>query len=55
MILLPLTVEERSVGLFYIDGEKHTGALLTPHIINYLKLLRGQVVLAIKRRTKPKA
>lgn len=50
LVLLPLTVEHRPVGLFYIDGEKDAGGVLTPTIINHLKLLRGQVVVAIRRR-----
>jgi HD-like signal output (HDOD) protein len=50
LLLLPLTIERRAIGLFYIDGEKAAGSILSPSIINYLKLLRGQVVLAIKRK-----
>jgi hypothetical protein len=50
VVLLPLTVEQRPLGLFYIDGEKAASEILTPVIVNHLKLLRGQVVFAIRRR-----
>jgi hypothetical protein len=51
IVLLPLAVEQRPVGLFYIEGERSAGEILTPAIINHIKLLRGQVVTGIRRRT----
>lgn len=50
MVLLPLIVDQRSVGLFYVDGDKAGLAALTPAVINYLKVLRGQAVLAIRQK-----
>lgn len=50
MILLPLVVDQKSVGLFYVDGDKPDAAVLTPAVINYLKVLRGQAVLAIRQK-----
>jgi hypothetical protein len=50
MVLLPLVVDQRSVGLFYLDGEKSGVRALTPAVINYLKVLRGQAVLAIRQK-----
>jgi len=51
VVLLPLTVEQRPVGLFYIDGRKGAHDILAPDVVNNLKLLRDQVVVAIRRRT----
>ncbi|HEY3381768.1 MAG TPA: HDOD domain-containing protein [Vicinamibacterales bacterium] len=50
LVLLPLVVDQKSVGLFYVDGEKEVLPLLTPPVLNYLKVLRGQVVLAIRQK-----
>jgi eukaryotic-like serine/threonine-protein kinase len=50
MVLLPLVVDQRSVGLFYLDGEKSGLTALTPAVVNYLKVLRGQAVLAIRQK-----
>jgi len=48
VVLLPLVVDQRPLGLFYIDGEERNERLLTPALINYLKVLRGQAVVAIR-------
>jgi hypothetical protein len=37
------------VGLFYVDGDAENAQLLTPPVLNYLKVLRGQAVLAIRQ------
>jgi hypothetical protein len=50
IVLLPLVVDQRAVGLFYVDGEREGLAALTPAVINYLKVLRGQAVLAIRQK-----
>jgi hypothetical protein len=50
IVLLPLVVGDRSLGLIYVDGEKSRAQALTPAIINYLKVLRGQAVLAIRHK-----
>ena len=50
-VLLPLVVNQRSVGLFYIDGDETAARLLTPTVINNLKVLRSQAVLAIHQST----
>ena len=52
MLLLPLTVGSRPLGLFFIDVDKQSGPATTPAVIDYFKLLRGQVVVAIERRAK---
>jgi hypothetical protein len=50
MVLLPLVMDQKSLGLFYVDGEKAGLAALTPAVLNYLKVLRGQAVLAIRQK-----
>jgi HD-like signal output (HDOD) protein len=50
-VLLPLVVNQRSVGLFYVDGDEGVAGLLTPTVINNLKVLRSQAVLAIHQST----
>ena len=50
-VLLPLVVNQKSVGLFYIDGDDAGARLLTPTVLNNLKVLRSQAVLAIHQST----
>jgi hypothetical protein len=50
MVLLPLVVDQKSMGLFYVDGERAAVDLLTPAVLNYLKVLRGQAALAIRQK-----
>jgi HD-like signal output (HDOD) protein len=50
-VLLPLVVNQKSVGLFYIDGDDAGARLLTPPVLNNLKVLRSQAVLAIHQST----
>ena len=50
LVLLPLVVEQRLVGFFYVDGEKELLPKLTPAVLNALKALRGQAMLAIRRK-----
>jgi len=50
-VLLPLVVNQKSVGLFYVDGDEAGAALLTPTVLNNLKVLRSQAVLAIHQST----
>ena len=46
-VLLPLVVNQKGVGLFYVDGDDAGARLLTPPVLNSLKVLRSQAVLAI--------
>jgi hypothetical protein len=39
------------VGLFYIDGDEAGARLLTATVLNNLKVLRSQAVLAIHQST----
>jgi len=51
VVLLPLVVEQKALGLFYIDGDEANARLLTPARLNYLKVLRGQAVVAIHQKS----
>ena len=50
-VLLPLVVNQKAVGLFYVDGDEAGARLLTPTVLNNLKVLRSQAVLAIHQST----
>jgi hypothetical protein len=50
-VILPLVVKQKSVGLFYIDGDDVGARLLSPPVLNHLKVLRSQAVLAIHQST----
>jgi len=50
-VILPLVVNQKSVGLFYIDGDDAGARLLSPPVLNSLKVLRTQAVLAIHQST----
>jgi HD-like signal output (HDOD) protein len=51
VVLLPLVVDQKALGLFYIDGDESNSTLLTTATLNYLKVLRGQTVVAIKTKS----
>jgi HD-like signal output (HDOD) protein len=51
VVLLPLLVEQTALGLFYVDGDAVSARLLTPALLNYLKVLRGQAVVAIRQKS----
>jgi HD-like signal output (HDOD) protein len=51
VVLLPLVVDQKALGLFYIDGDEANAKLLTPALLNYLKVLRGQAVVAIHHKS----
>jgi HD-like signal output (HDOD) protein len=55
VVLLPLMVGNRPVGMFYIDGDKQHASILTPAFVNQLKVLRDHIVLAIQQRAGRKA
>lgn len=50
LVLLPLVVDKTAVGMFSLDGQKEIVPLLTPPVVNYLKVLRSQAVIAIRQR-----
>lgn len=51
VVLLPLVVEQRAIGFFYVDGDGANVGVLTPALLNYLKVLRGQAVVAIRHKS----
>jgi hypothetical protein len=50
IVLLPLVVDHKALGLFCVEGDQTSAHLLTPALLNYLKVLRGQAVVAIHHR-----
>ena len=52
MVMLPVVMHGRSVGLVYLDGPKEHGVVLTPGVIELLKALRTQAALAIAQRAR---
>jgi len=50
IVLLPLVVDNKSLGLFYMDGDASSAGVLTSPVLNYLKVLRGQAVVAIHQK-----
>jgi eukaryotic-like serine/threonine-protein kinase len=51
VVLLPLVVDQRVLGLFYIDGDASSAPLMTPALLNFLKVLRGQAIVAIRHKS----
>ena len=51
VVLLHLVVDQKALGLFYIDGDAAGTRLLTPALLNYLKVLRGQATVAIRQKS----
>jgi hypothetical protein len=51
VVLLPLVVDQKPLGLFYVDGEQSSAGVLTSAVLNYLKVLRGQAVIAIHQKS----
>ncbi|OGQ99278.1 MAG: hypothetical protein A2521_13685 [Deltaproteobacteria bacterium RIFOXYD12_FULL_57_12] len=50
--LFPLMVNNTGIGLLYADM-KESGEPISSETLNYLKMLRNQIVLAIKQRSRP--
>ncbi|MCE5311585.1 MAG: HDOD domain-containing protein [Nitrospiraceae bacterium] len=50
VIVLPIVVNKKPLGLFYLEGEKDSFSKLTASQLNYLKIMRDQAVLAIKQK-----
>lgn len=50
VILLPIVINKKVIGLFYVEGPKEQFKTVTRSHLNYLKILRDQTVMAIKQR-----
>lgn len=52
MVMLPVVVNQKTVGLVYLDGQKEHGIVLTPGVLGLLKVLRGEAALAIAQKAR---
>lgn len=52
VILLPIFINDKLIGLFYAEGEKSGMDIVSEQNLNYLKILRDQVTLAIKQKQR---
>lgn len=52
MVMLPVVVHGKTVGLVYLDGQKEHGVVLTPGVLGLLKVLRSETALAISQRVR---
>lgn len=50
IIILPIIINAKPLGVFYIEGEKDSFKNVTKGMLNYLKILRDQTVLAVKQK-----
>jgi HD-like signal output (HDOD) protein len=50
VILLPIVINGKSLGLIYIEGEMAAFSRITSEELKYLTMLRDQTVLAIKQK-----
>lgn len=49
IILLPIIINTKPIGMFYIEGDKGGFQTVSSGQLNYLKILRDQTVMAIKQ------
>jgi eukaryotic-like serine/threonine-protein kinase len=50
VILLPVMPANKPLGLIYIDGESQKRGAMTNNHFNYLRILRDQIILAIRHK-----
>lgn len=50
IILLPIIINKKPIGMFYVEGEKEGFQKISGMHLNYLKILRDQTVMAIKQK-----
>jgi GAF domain-containing protein len=50
IVLLPIIINNKPVGIFYIEGDKEGYEKVSGSHLNYLKILRDQTVMAIKQK-----
>ncbi|OPY75601.1 MAG: HDOD domain protein [Syntrophorhabdus sp. PtaU1.Bin153] len=51
LILLPVVVKEKAIGIVYIEGKAEEFKKILPSHLNYVKILHSQAVLAIKTKS----
>ncbi|MBF0560270.1 MAG: HDOD domain-containing protein [Nitrospirae bacterium] len=50
VVLLPIIIEKKPVGLFYVEGDKKGLQKISASQLNYLRILRDQTVVAIRQK-----
>jgi hypothetical protein len=46
-----ILADQKSLGLFDIDGNHSAANILTSAVLNYLRVLRGQAVIALHQKS----
>ena len=49
-VLLPIIVNKKPLGIFYVEGDKEGFQKVSAEHLNYLKILRDQTVVAIRQK-----
>jgi len=49
LILLPIVVKGRTIGLVYLEGDPQYADSISSAHLNYLRALHNQIMLAIKQ------
>ena len=50
VVLLPIVINGKPIGMFYVEGEKMNFGKISGGHLNYLKILRDQTVMAVKQK-----
>lgn len=50
IVLLPIIINKKPVGMFYVEGDKKGFQKISASQLNYLKILRDQTVVAIRQK-----
>lgn len=50
LVLLPIVINNKPIGMFYVEGERGGFQKISGGHLNYLKILRDQTVMAIKQK-----
>lgn len=50
VIILPIVINGKPIGVFYVEGEKENFDKISGSHLNYLKILRDQTVMAVKQK-----
>lgn len=49
IILLPIIINGKPIGMYYVEGDKEGFEKISSNHLNYLKILRDQTVVAVKQ------
>ncbi len=50
-LVLPIVINNRIIGLFYADHDREEDFVIEPHLLQMLKTLRNQAILAIRQKS----